>query len=114
MESKRKFIKNESGFATPIEGAMVIISVISIMLIGAFFAGVLGRSLMTTMRADKTGASGGFVSGIGNASIKLMNNTSRIMDGTFGIVNVNLIIYILGGSLAIIFAIFASTRMRQG
>ena len=113
MESKRKLLKNESGFSTPIEGAMIIISVISIMLIGAFFAGVLGTNLNKAMRTDKTGA-GNFVSGQANASIKLMNNTSRIMDGTFGIVNVNLIIYILGGSLAIIFAIFAGTRMRQG
>ena len=112
MESKRKEIferrqlkDNTSAFTTPIEGAMVVVATISLMMIGAFFAGILKINLFNSLKNTGTD---------GNAARRIMNNSSQFLDSGYGILNVNLIIYILGGSLAIIFAIFAGTRMRQG
>lgn len=101
---ERRLRNNSEAFTTPIEGAIVVVATISLMMIGAFFTGILKMNLFNSLKT--TGADG-------NAARRTMNNSSQYMDSTYGILNVNLIIYILGGSLALIFGIFAYSRSRD-
>jgi len=101
---KRQLRNDSEAFTTPIEGAIVVVATISLMMIGAFFTGILKINLFNSLKNTSTD---------GNAARRIMNNSSQFLDTGYGILNVNLIIYILGGSLAIIFAIFAGTRMRN-
>jgi hypothetical protein len=82
----------------PVTAVIFTIATIAIMMIGGFFAGVLHSSLDTSMTV---------ASRDDYQARYQMNNTSKYMDTAYGIVNINLIIYILGGTLALVISAFA-------
>jgi FlaG/FlaF family flagellin (archaellin) len=101
MPTKKLLLRKlrEDSFAmNPVTAVIFTIATIAIMMIGGFFAGVLHSSLDTSMATP---------SSADYQARYQMNNTSKYMDTAYGIVNVNLIIYILGGTLALVISAFA-------
>jgi hypothetical protein len=101
MKANRSIRDNEDGYDTPMGSAILVVVAISLMFIGAFFCGILNISLTNTFPTATSRTP------IQNMSVKRMTNVSKTTDSVYGILNINIIIYVLGAALATIIGAFA-------